>query len=169
GIGLTKGSYQQFLETLAGISGGKYYWVRDSRPAELAAPLEKRFRDIRKRVKSQHYVSWYAEPYGAAGEKPADKSGNVRREVRIRSLDARCRIPHDGYRPERSLPGPVRRSVEKGRGTSAPDEAGVRAVHVKLGDVVLDSEPLIRYGGDPPGTIIARRTVEILLPPAIED
>jgi hypothetical protein len=169
GVGLPDDRFQRFLETLAEVSGGKYYWIRSSHPSDLGGPLQKRFRDIRERVRSQLYVSWVAEPLGAPGEKPADTRGNVRREVRIHSLDDRCKVPRDGYRPERNL---GRRGLPAGAPaplSSLAERAGRPTIRVSLADLALDSEPLLRYDGDPTGAVVEERTVEILLSPLVLD
>jgi len=108
GIALPPGPHEQFLKRIAEATGGKYYWIRGRSSDLLAAPLRKKFGEIRERLRGQLYISYFALPPGEM-EGDADPSrfaGFGAREVRIRSLDARCFVPEDGYRRQRTLAPP---------------------------------------------------------------
>ena len=169
GIGQPEGQYADFLESVAEVSGGKYYWVRSQSSDSLGSALKKRFEKIRARVEGQLYVSYLTAPLGAIEADRANADGQVRRTVRIRSLDRRCVIPNDGYRKVRvGRPG-----TDANGNPLRPDDVGVEIdtriddgiLRLTIRDRIRDCDPLILYPNELVGPLWAERSVDLIVRP----
>jgi hypothetical protein len=157
------------LESIAEVSGGKYYWVRPRSADKLGGALKKKFKKIRTRIDGQLYVSYLTAPLGAIGADRVDSDGQVRRTVRIRSLDRRCVIPGDGFRKVRvGRPGvdadrAPDRPADPVAGDGRRTNNGVMRLVIK--DRVRDADPLILYPNELEGPLWAERNVDVIVPP----
>ena len=74
-----------FVRQLAELTGGKYFDLRD--PDQIGATFE----EVRARLARESYLTWIPQPFGQ-GSKDPDDAVYTFREVRIKSLDKRCKI-----------------------------------------------------------------------------
>jgi len=74
-----------FVRQLAELTGGKYFGIRE--PDQIGATFE----EVRARLARESYLSWTPDPFGR-GRKDPDDAQYTFREVRIKSLDKRCKI-----------------------------------------------------------------------------
>lgn len=74
-----------FVRSLAELTGGKYFGIRE--PGQIAATFE----EVRARLARESYLSWIPQPFGQGRKDPGDAVYTFR-EVRIKSLDKRCKI-----------------------------------------------------------------------------
>jgi hypothetical protein len=74
-----------FVRSLAELTGGKYFGIRE--PGQIAATFD----EVRARLARESYLTWIPQPFGQGRKDPADAVYTFR-EVRISSLDKRCKI-----------------------------------------------------------------------------
>jgi Mg-chelatase subunit ChlD len=74
-----------FVKQLAELTGGTYFGIRE--PDQISAT----FQEVRRRLAQESYLSWIPQPFGQGRKDPLDAQYTFR-EVRIKSLDKRCKI-----------------------------------------------------------------------------
>ena len=74
-----------FVRQLAELTGGKYFGIRE--PDQIGVTFE----EVRARLARESYLSWIPQSFGRGRKDPEDAQYTFR-EVRIKSLDKRCKI-----------------------------------------------------------------------------
>lgn len=141
GVGPSEPAHTEFLRALARRSGGAYFNVPERDPA-----LERRFLEIRERLRSERYVSY--RPPARSAEEAAEI------DVRIESVRPGCRVATDGYRPRRAAGRAEEREALPPRG-----ERDGRLLRITLNDAVREGGLLRRE------VIRRERAVELFVPP----
>jgi Ca-activated chloride channel family protein len=113
GIGLSVNS-SGFVGQLAELTGGKYFGIRE--PDQIGATFEQ----VRARLASESYLSWIPRPFGQGSKDPGDAIYTFR-EIRIKSLDKRCKIDNPrGYRFSSQMPTKAPDFVSMDAATALP-------------------------------------------------
>ncbi|MCK5438751.1 MAG: VWA domain-containing protein, partial [Gemmatimonadetes bacterium] len=97
GIGISTYS-GGFVRQLAELTGGKYFGI--SEPDQISAT----FQEVRERLARESYLTWIPEAFGQGRKDPGDAEYTFR-EIRIKSLDKRCKVDNPReYRFSSHLP-----------------------------------------------------------------